>query len=140
MIARMIIAAGSLIAALSIAAPAEAQRASARSIQDTAAVETTQCSIASTGVSRSGTAFVCEAGDAGCMLIASDGGTPAGGVSSITSWLIDARSRQTSARSSVTVRHAEPGQAEQRICDEFALRGASNRQPMTCRALVSVHG
>lgn len=140
MITRTIISAGSLIAALSVAAPAEAQRAPARAIQSGAEVETTQCSIAATGVSRSGTAFVCDGGDAGRMLIASDGGSPAGGVSSITSWLIDARSRLTSARSSVTVRHVAPGQAEQQVCDEFALRGASNRQPMTCRALVSVHG
>ena len=130
----------SVAAAMIIAPVAEAQqRASARPAQQANAIQTSLCRVEAVAAARGGVAFVCVEGGSNRTLIASDGGARPGGVSAMMTWMIDARDNSASNRGGATVRHQAPSAAAQRICDDLALPGPTNRQPRPCRELVAAY-
>jgi hypothetical protein len=102
-------------------------------------VETAQCQIATTGVTLNGIGFVCERGTEGRILIVAAGATPGADLHATLAWLLDARNSQTTARSSITVRHQGPSAAARTVCMAFNLPGSTAREPMTCRELVAAY-
>lgn len=91
---------------------------------------TAHCAIERIAVARGGGALLC-----GGTLYAFNGGTAPGGISAFMSWAIDARSRQASARDTITIEHAQSDAAHQAICADINMPAPTNRQSISCRAL-----
>ncbi len=125
--------------ATGLASAADAQRAQPRMAAQAEEVESDLCQISQIAFANGGVGFVCAAAGSPRFLIASDGGNRPGGVSALMSFLTHIRDRSGSTRNGVNVRHSAPSPAIQQICDDLAMPGPTNRQPMTCRELVSAY-
>lgn len=113
----------------SLVGQADAQPRRAAAVSDDGQ-GTTQCAIERIAMARGGAALLC-----GGTLYAFNGGTAPGGISAFMSWAIDARSRQASARDTITIEYGPADAAHQAICADINMPAPTNRQSISCRAL-----
>ena len=127
-----------ILLALSFAGLAEAQQRGRLTNQsERPGPGAAQCRIVQTVYARGGAGFVCDLGQDGRVLMATDGGTRPGGIAAFMAWLLEAR-QSSSARNTVTVNYEAADAATQEICDASGLRGASARSPITCYRILAI--
>lgn len=123
-----------ILAIIAMLVLAQAAGAQQRARMNTQSAETgsgtESCQIQRIAISRGGAALLC-----GSRLYAFDGGTAPGGISAFMSWALDARSRQASARDTITIEFEPANNVHQAICAAVNMPGPTNRQPLTCRAI-----